>query len=43
MLSEGGYEAVESQIYYEMPGPYAPALEEKIIGKTLDLVRRVRK
>jgi len=43
MFKEGGYEVIESQIYYDMPGPYDPALEEKIIGKTREMTRRVRR
>ncbi|MGH9838390.1 MAG: neutral/alkaline non-lysosomal ceramidase N-terminal domain-containing protein [Blastocatellia bacterium] len=43
MFKEGGYEVIDSQIYYDMPGPYDPALEEKIIGKAHELVRRVRR
>ncbi len=43
MFKEGGYEVIDSQIYYDMPGPYDPGLEEKIIGKTRELARRLRK
>ena len=41
MFPEGGYEVVESQIYYDKPAPYDPALEERIIGKTRELARRI--
>jgi hypothetical protein len=40
ILKEGGYEAVDSMIYYDLPGPFAPAIEEKIIKKVHQLVRR---
>jgi neutral ceramidase len=32
VLREGGYEAVESMIYYGQPGPFAPSVEEKIVS-----------
>lgn len=41
MYKEGGYEPVESQIYYDMPAPYDPALEERIISKVHELARRI--
>ncbi|MDX2033385.1 MAG: neutral/alkaline non-lysosomal ceramidase N-terminal domain-containing protein [Blastocatellia bacterium] len=41
MFKEGGYEVVESQIYYDMPAPYDPALEERIIGKVHQLARSI--
>ena len=43
MFKEGGYEVITSQMFYDMPGPYDPALEEKIIAKTHELARRVGK
>jgi hypothetical protein len=42
VLHDGGYEADRSMIYYCQPGPYAPSIEETIIGKARELVRRVR-
>jgi hypothetical protein len=42
ILSEGGYEADRSQIYYGQPGPWAPAIEATILDKAVDLVKRVR-
>jgi hypothetical protein len=42
VLKEGGYEPDESMIYYVWPGPFAPTIEEKIVGKTRELVERVR-
>jgi hypothetical protein len=41
MFKEGGYEVIGSMIYYDLPGPYKPELEEKIIGKVHELARRV--
>jgi hypothetical protein len=38
VLAEGGYEADESMLYYGLPGPYTPAVEETIfaaIGRVL--------
>jgi len=40
ILKEGGYEAVDSMIYYDLPGPFAPEVEERIIKKAHELVRR---
>jgi hypothetical protein len=40
VLKEGGYEANDSMIYYDLPGPFAPAIEEKIMKKIHELVRR---
>ncbi len=33
MFPEGGYEVVESMIYYDQPGPFQPVIEERIIEK----------
>jgi hypothetical protein len=41
MFKEGGYEVVDSMIYYDQPTSWSPALEEKIISKTRELARRV--
>lgn len=41
MYDEGGYEVVDSMIYYDLPGPYTPAIEEKIIGKVHELAQRL--
>lgn len=43
ILHEGGYEADRSQVYYGMPGPWAPAIEATILGKTVELVEGIRK
>jgi hypothetical protein len=39
VLKEGGYEADSSQIYYGMPSKWAPAIEERIVGKVCELVK----
>jgi hypothetical protein len=39
VLKEGGYEADSSQIYYGNPTKWSPAIEDKIIGKVLELAR----
>ncbi len=38
ILQEGGYEPVDSMIYYVQPGPFAPSIEETLIGKIRELV-----
>jgi hypothetical protein len=38
VLKEGGYEADSSMIYYGLPTRWAPAIEDKIIGKVHELV-----
>lgn len=40
MIPEGGYEVVDSMLYYDLPGPYKPELEDKIIGKVHELATR---
>jgi neutral/alkaline ceramidase-like enzyme len=42
MYQEGGYEVIDSMIYYDLPGPYQPVIEEKIIGKAHELGRRLK-
>ena len=32
ILKEGGYEGGAAMIYFDIPGPYAPGLEQKIVG-----------
>ncbi len=32
MLKEGGYEGGGAMIYYDLPAPFAPGLEDKIVG-----------
>jgi hypothetical protein len=41
MYKEGGYEVIDSMIYYDLPGPYLPVTEEKIIGKVHELNRKI--
>jgi hypothetical protein len=41
-LKEGGYEGGGAMVYYGQPGPFAPTIEETIIGKVHDLIRQVR-
>lgn len=41
MFKEGGYEVVESMVYYDLPGPYVPEIEEKIISEVHQLARRL--
>lgn len=43
MFAEGGYEVIDSMIYYDLPGPYSPEIEEKIIGKVHELDRQLTK
>jgi hypothetical protein len=40
VLKEGGYEGDTSMIAYGQPAKWAPGLEEKIVGKAKQLVRR---
>jgi neutral ceramidase len=42
VLEEGGYEGADAMIHYVQPGPFAPSVEETIVGKVHTLVRRVR-
>ncbi|MDA1236795.1 MAG: neutral/alkaline non-lysosomal ceramidase N-terminal domain-containing protein [Acidobacteria bacterium] len=38
VLAEGGYEAEFSQIYYEQPGRYDPAIEDILVSAVRDLL-----
>jgi len=42
VLKEGGYEGGGAMVYYGHPGPFAPTIEETIIGKVHDLIRQFR-
>jgi hypothetical protein len=42
VLKEGGYEGGGAFRYSTLPGPFAPSVEERIIGKVHDLVQRTR-
>jgi hypothetical protein len=41
VLGEGGYEAVDSMIYYGQPGPFAPEVEEIIFDAIHKVMKRV--
>ena len=41
VLGEGGYEAVDSMIYYGQPGPFAENVEETLIGACRRLLAKV--
>jgi neutral ceramidase len=40
VLKEGGYEAGDAMLYTDLPGPFAPSVEEQIIAKVHELVDR---
>jgi neutral ceramidase len=40
VLKEGGYEAGDAMLYTDLPGPFAPSVEERIIAKVHELVDR---
>ncbi|MFN0119573.1 MAG: neutral/alkaline non-lysosomal ceramidase N-terminal domain-containing protein [Blastocatellia bacterium] len=40
ILNEGGYEAEGAMIYYDLPGPWKPEVEERIIDKVRELARK---
>jgi len=42
VLEEGGYEGGGAMIYYGQPGPFAPNVEETIVGKVHDVVNQLR-
>jgi len=39
VLKEGGYEADGSVVFYDLPAPFAPSVEEKIITRIHRMVR----
>lgn len=41
VLHEGGYEAVDSMIYYGQPGPFSDDVEETIFRSIHTVLRRV--
>lgn len=41
ILSEGGYEAVTSMVYYGMPAPFLPEVEDRIHASIRQVLRRV--
>lgn len=42
VLKEGGYEGGGAMLYTAFPGPWDPAIEERIVGTVHELVRQVR-
>ncbi|TAM78935.1 MAG: hypothetical protein EPN47_19865 [Acidobacteria bacterium] len=42
VLREGGYEGGGAMIYYGQPGPFAPSIEEAIIGEVHEVVGSLR-
>jgi hypothetical protein len=42
VLREGGYEAGGAMRFTTLPGPFAPSVEERIVGQVHELVKRVR-
>ena len=42
VLKEGGYEAVDSMIYYGQPGPFAPDVEERVFAAIHRVMKRVQ-
>jgi neutral ceramidase len=41
VLKEGGYEAVDSMVYYGQPGPYAENVEERVMTTVASVMKRV--
>jgi len=41
MLQEGGYEPVSSMMYYELPSPFAPDVEDRVMKGVRDVLVRV--
>ena len=42
VLQEGGYEGGGAMLYTELPGPFAPSVEKRIVKKVHELVKKVR-
>ena len=42
VLKEGGYEGGGAMIYYGQPGPFAPSIEETIIGEVHEVIGNLR-
>ena len=40
VLEEGGYEGGEAMRYTTLPGPFAPSVEERVVGKVHELFRK---
>ena len=43
VLSEGGYEGGDSMIYYGLPGPFTPDVEDTIFRAIQNVLRAARK
>jgi len=41
VIQEGGYEAIDSMIYYGQPGPFEPGVEETIFGGIRSVLKKV--
>jgi neutral ceramidase len=41
VLKEGGYEPVDSMLYYGQPGPFAEDVEERVFAAVREVLRRV--
>ncbi len=39
VLNEGGYEATGAILYSSLPSPFAPSIEDRIVGKAKELMR----
>jgi hypothetical protein len=39
VLKEGGYEAADAALWGSLPGAFAPSVEERVVGKALQLAR----
>ena len=42
VLKEGGYEAGDAMRYTDLPGPFAPSIEERIVAKVQGLVDKTK-
>jgi neutral ceramidase len=42
VLTEGGYEAGDAMRYTDLPGPFAPSIEERIVAKVHELVEKTQ-
>lgn len=40
VLKEGGYEAGQASMWSSLPGPFTDTVEERVVGKALELARR---
>lgn len=40
VLKEGGYEGGQATVWGSLPGPFAESIEERIVGKVLELAGR---